>query len=492
MRKQDQLLSLIKSLTTSEKKYFVQTANADGQDKNYLRLYEALTKTEHYNADELSKQLGKTKPDLANEKKYLEKALLKALLAYHEKNDRVNLYQELATNQILLDKGQNELVVTRLGKLKAKAEEQSLHMLLASFCRQEFDALYSVDPDLKQTADDIVATLTVAKEAAEIESQLLAYDILGLKVLQFQKSAPFNIKNQNQQLTEFLSNPILGKQSNVPTLELSRNHILALLCNASGEFSKAADCQQTCINISEAYPLKFDNEFGYFQNVNNMLQMLISANRFEEAEVLLDRIDRKYYHAFAFDKDKLDSLFGADVVKQKLYLTLQHYRQHGGNEENILKVLALFDSKATELEKLLLPNSWVNILLLAGKLHLLVKQPSRALDRLGQIIHHTSPTLRPAMQAVARVAHIMAHQEMGNTKLLPSLLLAAKRFYKKNHLISPVEELFFHSVAELNALTTTSQRKSFLKQLKEQFASLNDGRVTQLDIMPWINRNLGM
>lgn len=84
MRKQDQLTDLIHSLTQGEKKYFMQRSRAGNGSKSYLKLYELLLGTPSYKPEEVSRQLGKTKTSLANEKKYLEKNILASLREYHD------------------------------------------------------------------------------------------------------------------------------------------------------------------------------------------------------------------------------------------------------------------------------------------------------------------------------------------------------------------------------------------------------------------------
>ena len=88
MRKQDRLMALINTLTQGERKFFVQSSRSGSSRKSYLRLYELLLNKKEYKADELCRLLKKSKADIANEKRYLEKNLLKALCIYHENNSQ--------------------------------------------------------------------------------------------------------------------------------------------------------------------------------------------------------------------------------------------------------------------------------------------------------------------------------------------------------------------------------------------------------------------
>jgi hypothetical protein len=60
-------------------KIFVQSSRPASSSKSYFKLYELLLKKKEYNADEICHLLKRNKADIANEKRYLEKNLLKAL-----------------------------------------------------------------------------------------------------------------------------------------------------------------------------------------------------------------------------------------------------------------------------------------------------------------------------------------------------------------------------------------------------------------------------
>src|SRR5689334_16906647 len=105
MRKQDELLDLIQSLTPSEQRYFKVFSKITGTSKNYLKLFDLLQKTERYDAGAISKKLNISPTRLADEKLYLEEVLLRALRAYDEAgNKEIGVINDMLSVKVLMDR----------------------------------------------------------------------------------------------------------------------------------------------------------------------------------------------------------------------------------------------------------------------------------------------------------------------------------------------------------------------------------------------------
>ncbi len=123
MRKQDYIIALIKSLSVAEKRSFLQIAKAETEDKEYLKLYEELLTVERYDASALSKKLGKKKASLANEKKYLEKVLMKALREMKADQAHLKTINSLLDSVGLLDRRLYELARNALKKTTEQLQQ---------------------------------------------------------------------------------------------------------------------------------------------------------------------------------------------------------------------------------------------------------------------------------------------------------------------------------------------------------------------------------
>lgn len=122
MRKQDQLLELINTLTASEKRYFKVFCKTQTGNKNYVALFDELENAVTYDATQLSKKLKVSPAALANDKEYLQEVLLRSLRLFHENNSiESSLQADFMEASILLRKGLVTYCVTLCNKIVGKA-----------------------------------------------------------------------------------------------------------------------------------------------------------------------------------------------------------------------------------------------------------------------------------------------------------------------------------------------------------------------------------
>ncbi|MBS1612786.1 MAG: hypothetical protein JST49_08205, partial [Bacteroidetes bacterium] len=122
MRKQDQLIELIKALTASEKRYFKVFSKTQTSNKTYIALFDELEKQDTYDGKALAKKLKVTPATLADAKEYLQTVLLRSLRLYHEHNSVENTMQvEFMEASLLFKKGLLSYCLSLSNKLMAKA-----------------------------------------------------------------------------------------------------------------------------------------------------------------------------------------------------------------------------------------------------------------------------------------------------------------------------------------------------------------------------------
>jgi len=119
--------NFIKSMTMREKAYFKRFANLhnENKNKNYLQLYDALEKMEHFNKGTLLKDF-KGRPiakHLSSELDYLLKQILKSLANfYFEKNTPMKLQQSILYIEILIRRSFPKKAQKYLNKTKKIAQ----------------------------------------------------------------------------------------------------------------------------------------------------------------------------------------------------------------------------------------------------------------------------------------------------------------------------------------------------------------------------------
>lgn len=122
MRKQDQLLELINTLTASEKRYFKIFCKTQTGNKNYVALFDELENAVTYDAKQLAKKMKVSPAALANDKEYLQEVLLRSLRLFHENSSVESALQaDFMQASVLLKKGLVTYCVTLCNKIVAKA-----------------------------------------------------------------------------------------------------------------------------------------------------------------------------------------------------------------------------------------------------------------------------------------------------------------------------------------------------------------------------------
>ena len=155
MRKQDQLLELIASLTASEKRYFKVFCKTQTGSKSYVALFDELENSKTYDAKLLAKKLNISTSTLANDKDYLQEVLLRSLRLYHENNSiESSLLVEYMEANLLYKKGLVSYCLNQCNKMMAKAMKYERFTLALSIGRlqavcyaqmRQFDELKNAD-----------------------------------------------------------------------------------------------------------------------------------------------------------------------------------------------------------------------------------------------------------------------------------------------------------------------------------------------------------
>ena len=96
-------------------------------------------------------------------------------------------------------------------------------------------------------------------------------------------------------------------------------------------------------------------------------------------------------------------------------------------------------------------------------------QPDKSIKYLQSIINMTNISLRKDIQAYARLLFLMAHYDLGNNEILPSILRSYKSFFEKHEIKNKVQLLifsFFKEISNAPLLEVIDIQKKYLKELK--------------------------
>ena len=154
MKPTDNLHQLVKSLTSSEKRYFkvFSRRHVVGDQNKYEQLfdiYDALP-DDLYNEDELKQKLKKKNlgKNLADDKRNLQEMIMKAMLSFHSGNSIDNQLNDLlAEEDFYRQKRLNDLRRKTIAKAKEIAEKYEKYTILLTLAERETRMKMELDQD---------------------------------------------------------------------------------------------------------------------------------------------------------------------------------------------------------------------------------------------------------------------------------------------------------------------------------------------------------
>ena len=178
MTNQDELFSLIRSLSPSEKRYFKVNASKGGDSKsNYMQLFEAIDAMDEYD-EQLLKSKHSKKPFvkyLSAEKKQLREQIMKQMRAFHAGRTIDNRINELLQDEIFYrDKGLVDLREKALAKAKELATNGERYHLLKEILKRQTG--FVIEFEKKKLTEPVIQLINEQKQLSNLqEAELELY-----------------------------------------------------------------------------------------------------------------------------------------------------------------------------------------------------------------------------------------------------------------------------------------------------------------------------
>jgi len=121
-------------------------------------------------------------------------------------------------------------------------------------------------------------------------------------------------------------------------------------------------------------------------------------------------------------------------------------------------------------------------------------EPGKSIAYLQSIINMSNITLRKDIQAYARLMFLMAHYDLENDELLPSIIRSYQKFFEKHKITNKVQNLifaFFKEIMKAPLLNRKDIQKKYLKELKLLENNKYEKRAfLYLDAVSWLESKI--
>lgn len=122
------------------------------------------------------------------------------------------------------------------------------------------------------------------------------------------------------------------------------------------------------------------------------------------------------------------------------------------------------------------------------------KMPGKSIPYLQEIINQSNKSLRSDIQAYARILFLIAHTDLGNDFIMPSMITNFKRYFSKNNIDHQAQFKFLNFFRKYYK-ANPDERQTLIKKYLLEFKQLNKSKFEKraflyLDIIPWMEAKL--
>ena len=491
MKKAEKLWDLIRTMSTSERRYFklYATRHVIGQKNNYLLLFDLYCDLDEFNPEVIKAGVeaeGLSTRHLASDKNYLYQMILKGLMAYHsEASIGLRVKECLLQVDILYERGLYDQALAILKRAKELAKPYDLYPLLLEISQWERKILMQ-----KKANSLIVESLDeAAGYLAHLDNMQgylrLYYRMLGL----FQRIPLARREEEQQEWEAFMQHPFL-QYDYIPLSFQARMHywrIYAAYYQATAQLEEEGESlarQLELIRSNLNYAQEFP--FDYLSTYARWLLMLRGQEdgSLDWALEELNDFPRGLKKGRRYVEKRVERIVRLVQIKR---LTVEGcFLKAVSIEPYVEDLLVPHDKSFSQEEKF-------SYVLLKGYSFLMSQQPSKVVSLVNLAWDYFDPKSFPLKQSLLRLLNLMAHYELGNFTHLEYAIASSKRYLKKQDRLYETEACMLRYLNRAIGLAPGDEgkRKRFFEKWEQALSKIladpfEKGALDYLDVLDWV------
>lgn len=495
----DKLLSLIHTLSKSEKRYFKLYAKRYNEKDHQIKvlLFDLFVKLDRYEENHVLKQLGKEidKNRLRVEKVQLYQLILASLRDYHSgliyEHD---LSRAIENIRILSMKGQFKAAQKIINKYKKIIQGDSLEeaTFLLQLLELEKKLVYQASPRAKQQEQ----IQEIVKTNNQIISLLFEGNLMTELTAKtnFLRSKQLNVRNPNivPIINSFLKHPLLAEEATYIQQKTQHNclriryHMAFLLKDFEGMISIN---QQIHDILPVVNPNKIITIINYTVNIVTKLDTLIYAQK-DDLIIDLDQCLKTLYNIpkqFGLNKNLHNRiyiyLFGAALMELQIYINhkLENRIQDAIKNINhkIIEWAHIVEQAKKDSNS---QNLYFEIYHNLSKGYFILGNYSKALEFNYHILNLGEKMFIPEDYRRALLFSLLIHFEVDNYRLLPYQIDKLMRLLKRIDAPFLLEKNLGKYLKKASSfLNGSREQKALFKQLSKQIKPLLEDPFEQFE-----------
>lgn len=494
----DPLFQLVHTLEKAEKRNFKLYIKRNSAKENLkiIRLFDNLVKMSDYDEKVLMKKMSLSstqKPQLANLKTHLYKQILSSLrLLKSTESIDLQLHEQLDYARILYNKG---LFVQSL-KLLERVKELTLSCNQDTFLIQVISMEKKIETlHISNNMHDRVAKITEEANEANLRRKWIT-QLSNLSLSMYSQYIRHgharNTEEENKVKSFFYENMPLNCQHLSGFYEqLYINQSFCWYASIRQDYLTYYRYCQKWVELFNANPIMITTETGhYIKGYFNLLNALYDVGNYQKFEITLKQFEE-------FSRSTLANSQENFRIHTFVYINSAKLNQHlmiGSFAEGV-KLIPLIEQKLAEFEYAQYIDQH-RILVFNYKIALLYfgnGNFGKSIDYLQKILNDPVD-MRTDLQCYARILHIIAHYELGNTKILDYLYKSAYRFTKKDNRINAAEQIMFSFLKNLINANPDEEKEvyeNFINKIKKTDKRKIEAKAfIHIDLITWAESKL--
>lgn len=431
----DQLFTLVKSLTKSEKRSFKLYANRFSKgDSKYIQLFDVLDKLTEYDEEQLLRKLeGVEKKNLSNLKRHLYNQILTSLrLIYIPKNIDIQIREQLDFSRILYGKGlymQSLKLLERIKRIALEHHQDLLHLEVLEFQKMIEARHITRSRTVENKMDNLLKESHLRSSITHATSQLSNFNIQihGWYI----EHGHIQSKSDRKEAIAFFKREFPEKKSEKQLSFFEKAHMYQSylwLHYTILDFRGGAKFARQLINLFQIDPQMQEKDPDlYMRNCYYLCTLLyMDANREEFLHYLEDfeHFVQEYQDQMNANSSMIAFVYLNLCRLNQAFLT-QKYEEGLELIPEIEAQIPLYESHTDPHRLLLLYYKFAALRFCTGDFN-------GALNELNKIVHENTVYLRDDLHIFSRILQIVCHYELMNFDLLSYLIPSVERQYKKS------------------------------------------------------------
>ena len=487
----DALFILVKSLEKGEKRNFKLYAarNSASADLKIVTLFDALDKMKDYDEEELlRKNETIQKQQLSNLKAHLYDQILSSLrILKLSENIDLQIHEQLDHAKILYNKGLYLQSLRILDKIKTltKQNNQVTFLLQVLFLEKKIESFHitrSMQDRAKQLSDEIDAAnhrLELIAKTSNLSLQLYGWYIQH-----------GHARNEEDRVTldALIQDPILEIVKNEEGF-YEKLYLYQCYCwygFITQDFLMHYRYAQKWVDLFEKEEnMQLIESAQYIKGLHNLISAhfdLKNIDKFKETICILEN----------FSESQIVLNNKNNLIQSFIYLYIAKINQHflEGTFSEGLAMVPTMEEKLKDIELYIDSHRVLVFYYKIACLYFGAGDAEKTIDYLNSIINW-KVNLRDDLQCYARLLHLIAHYELGNTEVVAYLSKSVFRFMAKMKNLGAVELVLFNFLRTAIQSGKEASFEILLQKLEPLEKSKLESRAFMyLDIISWLESKI--